>query len=496
MGRGFPHKNLDAKHLYIWMLFLTLRMKDEGENALKEKQVGFIVIVVVALIVSGFIGYFVRPAGEVKEAYVCPYDDDEFTTLADFRIHLEEHMGDEVEPIRVGVAAPLDTIYGKCTIRGVELAVEEINEKGGILGRPLEIVGPEDTRMDPSEGRKVMELLLDANVDLIVHGMLDDVDAATMPLVATTDTIIFSTFTTTIEISKLLEESYQEYKNYFMPGGNDFAIARSVVNFAEFALEEMGWDSVVLLREDLVWTVGVKEYIEDEFPKLGIEIKDDIVVPLDATDFGPIFHMCEGSGADAILTLLAAISTIPCSQYASLEVDMPMYGVNPDAAKYEFWADTGGCEGVIVQYARWSGKQSAKMSEFIDRWGEKYTTEPLKPIWTGTESYLSLILYKQAVERAGTFEEDAVIRELEDTYAPWFTVIGGFPGPDDLISPGTYAIHTWCELLPGGEFYPAYSTVRWAQWRAPEEEGDYGELVCIWPRDYAVGEYVPPPWIQ
>jgi urea transport system substrate-binding protein len=47
------------------------------------------------------------------------------------------------DPIRVGVISPLTgawTVYGKAHSAGFQMAVDEINEKGGVLGRPLEVV--------------------------------------------------------------------------------------------------------------------------------------------------------------------------------------------------------------------------------------------------------------------------------------------------------------------------------------------------------------------
>src|SRR5262249_32255595 len=47
------------------------------------------------------------------------------------------------EPIRVGVISPLTgawTVYGRAHASGFELAVDEINAAGGVLGRKMEIV--------------------------------------------------------------------------------------------------------------------------------------------------------------------------------------------------------------------------------------------------------------------------------------------------------------------------------------------------------------------
>ena len=46
-------------------------------------------------------------------------------------------------PIKIGVLSPVTgawTVYGKAHSRGFELAVEEINAAGGVLGRPIKMI--------------------------------------------------------------------------------------------------------------------------------------------------------------------------------------------------------------------------------------------------------------------------------------------------------------------------------------------------------------------
>jgi len=60
----------------------------------------------------------------------------------------------KVEPIRVGFAHPFTgtaSELGAETKRGIDLAIEEINENGGVLGRPLKIFLADD-KCDPMEG--------------------------------------------------------------------------------------------------------------------------------------------------------------------------------------------------------------------------------------------------------------------------------------------------------------------------------------------------------
>ena len=67
-------------------------------------------------------------------------------------------------PLRVGFVCPLSGgsgDFGNSARLGAELAVKEINEVGGYLGRPLELVARDD-KANPDEGRRAAE-------DLVLH---------------------------------------------------------------------------------------------------------------------------------------------------------------------------------------------------------------------------------------------------------------------------------------------------------------------------------------
>jgi branched-chain amino acid transport system substrate-binding protein len=75
------------------------------------------------------------------------------------------------KPVRVGLIAPLtggSSDVGNSVRFGAELAVKEINESGGLLGRPLQLVIRDD-QGNPDEGRKVSEdLVLKEKVDFTI----------------------------------------------------------------------------------------------------------------------------------------------------------------------------------------------------------------------------------------------------------------------------------------------------------------------------------------
>jgi ABC-type branched-subunit amino acid transport system substrate-binding protein len=75
------------------------------------------------------------------------------------------------KPVRIGFICPFtggSSDFGLSARLGAELALKEINEVGGYLGRPIELVARDD-KANPDEGRRVSEdLVLKEKVDFTV----------------------------------------------------------------------------------------------------------------------------------------------------------------------------------------------------------------------------------------------------------------------------------------------------------------------------------------
>ncbi|HUC11355.1 MAG TPA: ABC transporter substrate-binding protein [Stellaceae bacterium] len=97
------------------------------------------------------------------------------------------------EPIKIGFPIPLSgptATYGVPILKGAELAVAEINAKGGVLGRPLELL-PRDSKANADEAvRLARELIIRDNVDFLA-GTLTSAEAPAVSTVAKENKIVF-----------------------------------------------------------------------------------------------------------------------------------------------------------------------------------------------------------------------------------------------------------------------------------------------------------------
>jgi len=86
------------------------------------------------------------------------------------------------KPIKIGVLAPLSgpfSQYGSPYLKGAQFAVEEINKKGGVMGRPIELV-VRDTKNNPSEAATAFEeLVYTEGVVAVMGPVSSDIGLAT-----------------------------------------------------------------------------------------------------------------------------------------------------------------------------------------------------------------------------------------------------------------------------------------------------------------------------
>ncbi|MBW2472548.1 MAG: ABC transporter substrate-binding protein, partial [Deltaproteobacteria bacterium] len=120
-------------------------------------------------------------------------------------------------PVVVGFIGSFDSDTGKSTLRGAEIAIEEINAAGGILGGRMIKLVKADTAEDVTEGIKAYEYLNEKEkVDFIISGSIDDVSLGWFPRMAEYRTPTLDTWTSFIGIIDMVVKDYEKYKMYFM----------------------------------------------------------------------------------------------------------------------------------------------------------------------------------------------------------------------------------------------------------------------------------------
>ncbi len=90
--------------------------------------------------------------------------------------------GDTIRVGEYGSMTGQTSAFGKATDEGVKLAVEEINNKGGINGKKIEIVGPEDTASIQQQGEIAVKRLLEKKVVAVIGEVSSGISMAGGPV--------------------------------------------------------------------------------------------------------------------------------------------------------------------------------------------------------------------------------------------------------------------------------------------------------------------------
>ena len=407
------------------------------------------------------------------------------------------------DPVVVGFIGSFASDTGKSTLRGAEIAIEELNAMGGVLGgREIKYVKA-DTAQDVTEGIKAYEYLAEVEeVDFIVSGSIDDVSLGWLPRMAEYRIPTLDTWTSFYGIIEKVRDEYDTYKMYFMNIGNDWALATMLVDFGkEMLAEEMGWQSAVILQEDTAYGGGVQELVMAVLEvESGIKVLDTIVYDYNATDFAPVFNKAVAMDPDFIYLISSVKSEVPSSQYVKLQVPKPMTGINVSAFGLEFWEDTGGQGAGTSTFTPMpaAGMDLDDVSaEFLKTYQAKYgDSRPRVPHFNGFNAYHGVKNAFAAAERAGGFEPlDDWVREMENTDVV-LTRDGEFWHRYAYWKPGEVEPRTgiaWTHNIrfdvtpPFDEGGPPMVVIQWYE---------DGSVKVVYPPKYANGTFDVPSWLK
>ena len=402
--------------------------------------------------------------------------------------------------IKVGFIGSLSSDTGLSTLRGAEIAIEELNAAGGVMGEQITLVTA-DTGEDVTEGIKAYEYLAETEeVDFIISGSIDDVSLGWLPRMQEYRIPTLDTWTSYIGIIDMVAEDPDAMRPYFMNIASDEALATLYINFgADVLKEKMGWDSVVILAEDTAFGQAITGLVTDALaPVAGIEVVDIITYDVNTIDFAPIFARAQDSGADFIYQVSSVNSQVISSQYVKLQVPMAMTGVNVAALGMEYWEDTGGAGGGISTLSPVPSvgfKLDPVSQAFVDTYQAKYDTRPKVPHFNGFNAYQGLKQAMAAAEAAGGFGDvDAWAAEmlkqdlkLELDGKLWLRY--GFWGYDEVepVTGRTYPHNARFDLeAPYDDAQPSMVVIQWT------EQGDVG---VVYPPEYATMEFSVPSWV-
>ncbi len=397
--------------------------------------------------------------------------------------------GGERESIRLG--APLSTayLYGWDAERGIRLAVEEINAAGGVqvgdVTLPLEVEVIDTRDLEPGVPlddaiKAVEKLILRKQVDFIVGGPVRSESAlAVMNLLSKYEKVsIITTGVLSPKYHQTVAGDYERYKYCFRNTSDVITLGKDLMTVMGEIRAEFGLDRVFIMVQDVTHARKAGQFVEGLLEQGNYTVVGHEIYPTGTTDYAAGLLKSANENAQMIFIWMDMPETaILLKQWKSLQLKSLPIGFMSAAEQPGFWEGSdGAAEYTVVDLINGgnaAGDITPWTSKFVAAYEERWGLEPEG--YGTSSSYMAVYAFKDAIERAGTLDADAVVTALETL---------------DLM--GVYGRMRFDpkshQIIPSDD--PQEGAVGSVfQWQD-------GERVVVWPACAATGELQLPPWME
>lgn len=309
------------------------------------------------------------------------------------------------EPIHIGIAWPFTMGGDDHFTEGMNMAVEEINQAGGILGRKLEIrLG--DDKSSSYEGLVVaQEFAKDPHL-LYVMGHCDTHVMLTTSLIYQVNSILFITPGTT---------SFRTTRRGFNMVFNNYHTEDEIILALTNHCHRQGYQRVALVFENTPYGSGLADFFENRADELGMDTIHRL--PFDRPDVRVIRHMVKTlEDADPVDVVFIAGLMPEIGQVVALlrkwGMNLPIVGI--DDLDTELYLEVAGpaAEGSVFPSAFDSGSPRPEVADFTKRFQAYCGMIP--DVWAA-QAYDSLKLLAFAAEKAQSAAPAKVAAALSRT---------------------------------------------------------------------------------
>jgi len=338
----------------------------------------------------------------------------------------------QAKPIKLGLTCDASGQYGASgqdDLRGIRIAIEEANAKGGVLGRKIEWITA-DTETNPAAGSRVAERFITREDCPILIGALHSGVANAITQVANKHGAIY--LNTNSSAPSEAGENCSRVKFVWDGNGTNFSKA-SVKN----AVDSIG-KNWLLLTNDYVWGHTTSAATKTQVEAAGGKIMDNLLVPQNTRDFTAYLLKIQQAKPDVVAAAVGGddIKALR-QQVAQLKLDGKPAWINNQQDWPDIWGSPESLFGVFG--TTWYHKlQLPGVPDFVEKW-KKMAGEGAIPV-PGNVSYNGYMATREllrAIERAGAVNNIKIIKALEGHKMPAAERMQHF---DAWIDPNTHQV--------------------------------------------------------
>ena len=384
------------------------------------------------------------------------------------------------DPIKIGFSMSLTGGLaggGKSALLAIQMWAEDVNAKGGLLGRPVQLVFYDD-QTNSSQVPAIYTKLLDIDkVDLVISAYATNQIAPAMPIVMQRNLVFMALFGTGIN------DTFN-YPRYFqiLPNGENTKLAPSL-GFLETAMTmNPKPQTIALVGADTEYAQTVLAGARETVGKLGLKVVYDKSYPPNTVDFAPVVRAIQAANPDVVFVASYppdSVGMVRAVNEIGLKPKMfggGMIGLAFTPIKLQLGHLLNG----IVAYDVYEPEPSMKfpgVEDFLKRYQERAPKEGVDPLgyYLPPYAYSEMQILGEAVTQVGSLDQGKIADYIHKT--TFHTIVGDV------------------SFAPNGEW--AKSRVLFVQYRDikdndVEQFRQGGKTPILYPPEYKTGDLVYP----
>jgi urea transport system substrate-binding protein len=313
------------------------------------------------------------------------------------------HAALAADPVKIGIPIALSgpaSVVAPSTLQAAQLAVDEINAKGGILGRQVAIETADDGSGAAGGQQAYDSLIFDKKVNVLIAAETSAARNAGLPSVTRGKIpFIYTSFYEGHSCNRYM------YVDAWVPD-------QQVAPVVDYFMKQYHAKTYFLIGSDYAFGRGMLNFTKTYIEKNGGKVVGNEYLPMDGSDWTPIISKLQSVKPDAIITSTAGggpnITLTKQLRAAGVKIPYGNLAVDEDTAK-SMGADA---DGIYISGSYVTNIDTPANHAFLDAMAKRFGKDMKTPNDLSVPEYDAVYLYKAAVEKAGSFDTAKVIPAL------------------------------------------------------------------------------------
>lgn len=310
------------------------------------------------------------------------------------------------KPIKVGslldLSGPIG-LSGQAMVQTTQLAIDDLNAAGGLLGRQIELLNYDTQSNMQLYTQFAQQLALKDKVDVIHGGITSASREAIRP--------IFDRFKTLYFYNTQYEGGVCD-RNIFCTGTTP---AQTVSRIVPYTMQNWGKKAYIIAADynyGQITSKWMTKYVQDA----GGSVAAIDFFPLDVTNFSSAISKIQNAGPSVVLSALVGANHVGFyRQWAAagmkdkIPVASSVFGLSNELRTL----DQATTEGIVTAYGYYETVDTPANKGFVEAMHKKFGNDVAEISELGSATYEGIMLWAEAVKKAGTVDRMKVIEALE-----------------------------------------------------------------------------------